>query len=179
MPAPLFRVNADRYDPYKCYRFKVRIEGHDVMACNKVSPLRRVTQVVETRDGGESGVIRKSPGLTSYEPIILEVGVTHDPTFEQWANKVWNNSLAGRPYDNVSLNDFRKDIRIELYNEAGQLAIAYNVYRCWPSEYQALPQLDSASSEVAIAMLTLQNEGWERDPANVEPTEPSYTVPSS
>ncbi len=179
MPAPLFRVNTDRLDPYKSYRFKVKMDGDYVMACNRISPLRRVTHVVETRDGGESSVVRKSPGQTSYEPIILEAGVTHDPTFEQWANKVRDNSLARRGKNDVSLKDFRKNIRIELYNEAGQLALAYNVYRCWPSEYQALPQLDSASSEVAIATITLQNEGWERDLAVTEPTEESYLNPTS
>jgi phage tail-like protein len=102
--------------------------------------------------------------------------VTHDKEFEQWANKVWNFG-AGLGSE-VSLKDFRKDVVIEIYNEAGQLVIAYKVYRCWVSEYQALPDLDANSSEVALQYITLENEGWERDYAVAEPAEPSFTEPA-
>jgi phage tail-like protein len=119
---------------------------------------------------------RKSPGLTEYEPITLERGVTHDKEFEQWANKVWNYG-AGLGKE-VSLRDFRKDIILEFYNEAGQLAIAYKIYRCWVSEYEALPALDANNPGVAIQKITLVNEGWERDYAVKEPSEPSFTVPA-
>ena len=99
-------------------------------------------------------------------------GVTHDTEFEKWANKVWNfGSGLGAE---VSLKDFRKDIIIEMYNEAGQLAIAYKVYRCWVSEYQALPDLDANANAVAIQTIKLENEGWERDYEVTEPTEPSF-----
>jgi phage tail-like protein len=74
----------------------------------------------------------------------------------------------------VSLKDFRKDITIELYNEAGQKVIAYNVYRCWVSEYQSLPELDANGNAVAIQSITLQNEGWERDVSVAEPTEAQF-----
>ena len=74
--------------------------------------------------------------------------------------------------------DFRKDIIIEVYNEAGQLAIAYKVYRCWVSEYQALPELDANANAVAIQTIKLENEGWERDYEVTEPTEPSFAEPS-
>ncbi len=180
MPAPSFTVNSDRFDPYKNFRFKVLIDGSPVMACNKISALRRSTQVVEARGGSEPGVVRKSPGLTSYDAITLEAGVTHDLTFERWANQVssYSRSITQGKSD-VSLGDFRKDIRIELYNEAGALAIAYYVYRCWPSEYQALPELDSASSAVAITFIKLENEGWTRDEATREPVEESFTEPSA
>ena len=120
---------------------------------------------------------RKSPGRTEYEAITLERGVTHDPAFEQWANKVWNYG-AGLGTE-VSLKDFRKDITLELYNEAGQKVIAYNIFRCWVSEYVALPDLDANAAVVAIQRITLENEGWERDPAVVEPTEPSFNNPAS
>src|SRR5262249_17520148 len=107
--------------------------------------------------------------------ITLERGVTHDLEFEQWANKVWD---YGSSSAEVSLADFRKDIIIDLFNEAGQKVISYNVYRCWVSEYQALPDLDANAGAVAIQHIKLENEGWVRDVAVTEPTEPSFTVPS-
>jgi len=127
------------------------------------------TEVVEHREGGDPSTARKSPGRTSFDPITLERGVTHDTEFEDWANKTW--SLHAQPGQEVSLADFRKDVRFELYNEDGQLVIAYNVYRCWVSEYQALPELDASGNAVMIQTLKLENEGWERDVSVVEPTE--------
>lgn len=125
--------------------------------------------VIRFRQGGDPSSSRKLPGRTEYDPITLERGVTHDLEFEQWANKVWkyNTGLGSE----VSLKDFRKDIIIEFYNEAGQLAIAYTAHRCWVSEYQALPDLDANSTAVAIQHIKIENEGWERDQSVVEPTE--------
>jgi phage tail-like protein len=143
-----------------------------VAGVSKISALRRTTEVIEHREGGDPSSSRKSPGRTNYEPITLERGVTHDPEFEQWANKVWNFG-AGLGAE-VSLKDFRKDITIELYNEAGQLVIAYKVYRCWVSEFQALPDLDTNTGALAIQHIILENEGWERDSSVAEPAEPSY-----
>ena len=167
-----FVKNANRFDPYKNFKFRVSWDGKTVLGVSKVSALKRTTEVVKHRDGGDPSSTRKSPGRTEYEPITLERGVTHDKEFEQWANKVWNyGSGLGAE---VSLKDFRKDITIEVYNEAGQLAIAYNVFRCWVSEYQAVPELDANGNGVAIQTLKLENEGWERDPDVTEPTEPSF-----
>jgi phage tail-like protein len=164
-----FTVNAQRFDPYKNFKFRVKWDGKYVAGISRVGALSRSTEVVEHRVGGDPNITRKSPGQTSYEPITLERGVTHDPEFEAWANKVWNyGSGFGKE---VSLADFRKDIIIEVYNEAGQKVLAYNVFRCWVSEYQALPELDSNANEIAIQSLTLQHEGWERDTAVTEPTE--------
>jgi len=138
---------------------------------SKISPLRRTTEVITHREGGDPSTTRKSPGQTVYDPIVLERGVTHDLEFEKWANKVWNFG-AGLGSE-VSLKDFRKDITIEMYNEAGQLALAYIIYRCWVSEYVALPELDANGSAVAIQKIKLENEGWERDTSVTEPEEPS------
>lgn len=172
---PQFTVNPQRFDPYKNFKFRVKWDGQYVAGASKVSVLKRMTEVVEHREGGDPSSPRKSPGLTKYEPITLERGVTHDVAFEQWANKVWNyGSGLG---DEVSLQDFRKDIIIELYNEAGQKVLAYNIYRCWVSEFQALPELDANANAVAIQMLKLENEGWERDYAVTEPSEPTFTEP--
>ncbi|MCC6862849.1 MAG: phage tail protein [Bryobacterales bacterium] len=171
-----FSVNAQRFDPYKNFKFRVKWDGRYVAGVSKVGMLKRTTEVVKHREGGDPSSSRKSPGKTEYEPVTLERGVTHDTEFEKWADKVWNFG-AGLGAE-VSLKDFRRDIIIELYNEAGQLVIAYKVYRCWVSEYQALPDLDASGNAVAIQTIKLENEGWERDTSVPEPTEPSFTVPS-
>jgi phage tail-like protein len=167
-----FSVNTQpqRFDPYKNFKFRIKWDGKYVAGVSKCSTLKRTTEVVKHREGGDPSSTRKSPGRTEYEAITLERGVTHDPEFEAWANKVWNfrNALGAE----VSLQDFRKEITIEVYNEAGQLAIAYKVYRCWVSEFQALPDLDANANAVAIQHIKLENEGWERDVEVPEPSEP-------
>jgi phage tail-like protein len=172
-----FSVNAERFDPYKNFKFRVKWDGRYVAGVSKVGALKRTTDVVDHREGGDPSMVRKSPAQTKWEAITLERGVTHDPEFEKWANKVWNfNSGLG---NEVSLADFRKNITIEFYNEAGQLAISYNVFRCWVSEYQALPELDASGNAVAIQTLKLENEGWERDYSVTEPAEPSFDEPAA
>jgi len=167
---PEFTVNATRFDPYKNFKFRVKWDGKYVAGVSRIGPLVRVTEVVEHREGGDPNSTRKAPGLTKYEPIFLERGVSHDTAFEEWANLVWR--LGAALGTEVGLKDFRKDIILEFYNEAGQLALAYKVYRCWVSEYQALPSLDANANGVAIQHIKLENEGWERDTSVVEPTEP-------
>ena len=169
-----FTVNAARLDPYKNFKFRVKWDGRYVAGVSKVSALKRTTEVVKHREGGDPSSSRKSPGRTEYDPITLERGVTHDAEFEAWANKVWN--FGGGLGSEVSLKDFRKDVIIEIYNEAGQLVLAYRVFRCWVSEFQSVPDLDANANAVAIQHLKLENEGWERDTAVVEPTEPVLTT---
>ena len=170
-----FTANPQRFDPYKSFKFRVKWDGRVVAGLSKVSGLKRTTEMVEHREGNDPSTSRKSPGRTKYEAITLSRGVTHDKEFEQWANKVWNyGSGLG---SEVALKDFRKDIILELLNEAGQVAIAYKVYRCWVSEYQALPDLDSNANAVAIQTIKLENEGWERDYEVPEPAEPTFTEP--
>jgi phage tail-like protein len=170
-----FSVNTQRFDPYKNFKFRIKWDGVYVAGVSKMSALKRTTEVIEHRSGGDPSSPRKSPGRTKYEPITLERGVTHDPEFERWANKVWN--LGSGLGSEISLKDFRKDIIIEMFNEAGQLAIAYKVFRCWVSEFQALPEMDANANAVAIQTLKLENEGWERDYEVAEPTEPSFVEP--
>ena len=171
-----FTVNATRFDPYKNFKFRVRWDGRYVAGVSKVGALKRTTEVVKHRHGGDPSSSRKSPGRSEFEAVTLERGVTHDVDFEQWANKVWNyGSGLGAE---VSLKDFRKDLIIEVYNEAGQLAVAYKIYRCWVSEYQAQADLDANANAVLIQHIKLENEGWERDYQVTEPTEPSYTEPT-
>jgi phage tail-like protein len=171
-----FVVNPSRVDPYKNFKFRVIWDGKYVAGISKVSLLKRTTEVVKHRDGGDPSSSHKSPGRTEFDAITLDRGVTHDPEFEQWASKVWDFK-AGLGTES-SLADFRKDITIEMYNEAGQKVIAYNVYRCWVSEYQALPDLDANANAVAIQHIKLENEGWERDINVKEPKEPTLTIPS-
>jgi phage tail-like protein len=170
-----FSVNPQRFDPYKNFKFRVVMDGRYVAGISKVGALKRSTKLVEHREGGDPSTTRKSPGRTEYEAITLERGVTHDVDFEQWANKVWNfGSGLG---SEVSLADFRKDLTLEVYNEAGQKVLAYNIFRCWVSEYQALSDLDANGEAVLIESIKLENEGWERDYSVTEPTEPSFTEP--
>jgi phage tail-like protein len=171
-----FTVNPTRFDPYKNFKFRLKWDGAYVAGISKVGLLKRTTEVVTHREGGDPSSSRKSPGLTQYDAITLERGVTYDHAFEQWAGKVWQ--LGAGLGAEVSLKDFRKDIIIEVYNEAGQKVFAYNVYRCWVSEYQALPDLDANANAVAIETIKLENEGWARDLSVTEPVEPSFNVPS-
>jgi phage tail-like protein len=170
-----FSVNAQRFDPYKNFKFRVKWDGRYVAGVSKVGALKRSIEMIEHREGGDPSTSRKSPGRAKFEAITLERGVTHDTEFEKWANKVWNfGSGLGAE---VSLRDFRKDIIIEVYNEAGQLVLAYKVYRCWVSEFQALPDLDANANAIAIQTLKLENEGWERDYDVTEPNEPAFNEP--
>jgi len=171
-----FSVNAQRFDPYKNFKFRVKWDGRYVAGISKVGSLKRTTEVVKHREGGDPSSTRKSPGRTEYEAITLERGVTHDKDFEQWANKVWNfGSGLGAE---VSLKDFRKDILLDVYNEAGQVVLTYKIYRCWVSDFQAQADLDANANAVLIQNIKLENEGWERDYAVVEPTEPTFTEPT-
>ena len=163
-----FPSDAQGLDPYK--NFKLRVwDGHSVHFGGKLTGLVP-PEVAKYREGGGLSV-QKSPGRTKYDPVTIERGVTHDPAFEQWANKVWNFGAGAG--SEVSLADFRKDITIDFFNEAGQKALSYNLYRCWVSEYQALPDLDANADAVAIEHIKLENEGWERDTSVTEPKEPT------
>jgi phage tail-like protein len=166
-------IQPQRFDPYKNFKFKIKWDGRYVAGISKVGALKRTTEVVKHRDGGDPSSTRKSPGRTEYEALTLERGVTHDLEFEKWAGKVWNfGSGLGKE---VSLKDFRKDIIIELYNESGQKVIAYKVHRCWVSEFQAQADLDANANAVLIQSIKLENEGWERDTDVVEPSEPTLS----
>jgi phage tail-like protein len=172
-----FSVNPQRFDPYKNFKFRVKWDGRYVAGVSRVSALRRTTETVDHREGGDPSTVRRSPGRTTFEPITLERGVTHDIDFEQWANKVWN--FGGGEGLESSLADFRKDINIDVFNEAGQKVVSYKVFRCWVSEFQALADLDSNANAVAIQSIQLQHEGWERDLDVTEPQEPTFAEPAS
>jgi phage tail-like protein len=167
--------NPHRHDPYKNFRFRVMWDGRYVAGVSKISALKRATEVVENREGGDPSTWRKSTGRTKYEAITLERGVTLDKEFEQWANNVCNSGSGSG--SKTSLRDFRKDIIIDVFNESGQKVISYFVYRCWVSEYQALPDLDANANAVAIQSIKLENEGWEQVYEVAEPAGPNFTKP--
>jgi phage tail-like protein len=166
-----FSVNATRFDPYKAFKFRIKWDGKYVAGVSKIGGLKRTNEPVKHREGGDPSTDRKSPGKNTYEAITIERGITHDLEFEKWAEKVW--TIGAGFGAEISLKDFRKDLIIEVYNEAGQVVLAYKVYRCWVSEYQALPDLDANQNAIAIEHIKLENEGWERDKSVVEPTEPT------
>lgn len=165
-----FTVNTHRFDPYKNYKFRIKWDGQYVAGLSKMSPLTRTTQVVSHREGGDPSTSRKSPGRTEYGSVTMERGVTHDTAFEEWANKVWN--YEGGFGTESSLADFRKDVIVDVFNEAGQKVLSYKLFRCWISEYTALPELDAGGNAIAIQHIKLECEGWVRDTAVTEPTEP-------
>jgi phage tail-like protein len=174
---PQFSVNPTRFDPYKQFKFRVKWDGRYIAGVARVSALRRTTEVVEHREGGDPSSSRRSPGQNRFDPLVLERGRTHDEEFERWANKVW--SYGAQTGAEVSLADFRKDIIIDLFNEAGQKVMSFRVFRCWPSEYVALEDLDANGTAVAVERLVLQNEGWERDLDVTEPAELSHPEASA
>ena len=166
-----FVVNSQRFDPYKNFKFRLKWDGRYVAGISKVSALKRTTEVVEHRDGGDPTAMRKSPGNTKFEPLTLERGVTHDTEFEDWASLVWK--LKNPAGAQIALSGFRKDLLLELHNEAGQVALVYKIFRAWVSEYNALPELDANANAVAIQSIVLQHEGIERDVDVQEPAEPA------
>ncbi len=164
-----FTVNTLRYSPYANFKFRLKWDGKYVAGLSKMSPLKRTTEVIKHREGGSPSSSYKSLGRTEYDAVTLSRGITHDPAFEDWANLVFLHG-AGLGAE-TQLKSMRKDITLEIYNEAGQLAIAYQIFRCWVSEFQAVPELDANANVVAIQSIKLENEGWERDASVTEPTE--------
>jgi phage tail-like protein len=160
-----FTVNATRFDPYKSFMFRVKWDGKYVAGLSKMSALKRTTDPVVHREGGDPSYERKSPGTSKYDAVTLERGLSHDVAFEEWANLV--HSLKSP----ISLKHFRKDITVDVFNEAGQKVLSYLIFRCWVSEFQTLPDLDAKANAVAIQTIKLENEGWERDEAVTEPAE--------
>jgi phage tail-like protein len=170
----MYPGNPSRLDPYKNFKFRIKWDGQYVAAVSKIGTLKRTTEVITHRSGGDPSTPMLTPGKSKFEGIVCERGLTQDKVFHDWAGLVWNyGSALGTE---VSLANFRKDLYIEFYNEAGQLAIAYKVYRCWVSEYQALPDLDANGNAIAIEHIKIENEGWERDTSVTEATEPTLST---
>ena len=164
-----FTVNINRYDPYKTYRFLVYFgtSTSPVAAVSEVTGIKRSSDVIEYKEGGNP-ITLKGLGRTKYEPITLERGVTEDMDFANWANMA---QVLDHGSPSTSLAKLRQDIRVDLLNEEGQPVWRFFVYRCWVSEYQALPDLDAGANAIAIEHIRLENEGWEQDTTLAEPLE--------
>ncbi len=162
-----FVVNTHRIDPYKNFKFRVLWDGKPVLGVSKVGALKRTTEVVKHRDGGDNSYDHKSPGRTSYEAVTMERGITHDIEFEKWANTV--HTYDGDPA--MDLAGYKKDLTLEVMNEKGQVALRYHLFRCWVSEFNAIPDLDANANAVAIESIKVEVEGWLRDLDTVEPNE--------
>ena len=169
MAAPMFSVNAHRYDPYRTFKFQVVIDGAAVAGLSKMGALKKTTEVVNWRAAGDPSMQRAMPGGTKVENVTLEMGLSHDPVFEKWANSV-NNIAQGDA--GMSLKNFRKDIVINVLNLQGTPAISYQLRRAWVTEFQALPEFDANNmNTVGIQSITIAYEGFTRDLAVVEPAE--------
>lgn len=162
-----FTTNPQRVDPYRNFKFRIKIDNKYVAGLSKCSPLKKTTEKVDWYESGDPSTPHRLPGKTSYDAITLTAGVTHDTTFEEWANLV--NNFEGDA--SMSLKNFRKDIIIDIFNEGGQLAVSYQVFRCWVSEYQAVAELDASANAVLLQTIKLECEGWKRDSNVKEPTE--------
>ena len=169
-----FVTNAHRIDPYKNFKFRVLWDGKVVLGVSKVGALKRTTEVVKHRDGGDNSTDHKSPGRTTYEGVSMERGITHDLEFEKWANMV--HQFSGDPA--MDLVNYKKDLTLEVLNEKGHVAKRYFLHRCWVSDYTAIPDLDANANAVAIESIKIELEGWERDVETKEPDEKS-PVPSA
>ncbi len=174
MASPGFPKNAKRIDPYKTFKFRVVMDNRTVFGVSKVSALKRTTQVVPYPQGGQNNTDSKSPGRTTYDPITMERGITHDIEFEKWANMV-------HPYSGdtkMDLVNYKKELTLEVMNEKGHVALRYFLHNCWVSEFTAVPDLDASANTIAIERIQIQLEGWERDVDTKEPDEAS-DVPAS
>ena len=169
-----FVKNANRFDPYKSFKFRVSWDGKTVLGVSKVSALKRTTEVVKHREGGENSTDHKSPGRTTYDSVTMERGITHDPEFEKWANLV--HPYAGDAA--MDLVNYKKELTLEMMNEKGHVVYRYFLHRCWVSEFTALPELNANANAVAIESLKIELEGWERDVSTQEPKE-SDAVPAA
>lgn len=186
MPGPQFNQSDSRFDPYKNFRFRIKWDNRYVAGVTKVNFPPHTSQIIKPSLGSASSASsapQSLPAQADYRPIEVGQGVTHDTDFDTWARQGSAYSDAGKVDDGsnkiVPLNDLRKDIIIELYNEAGQNVMAYNLYRCWVTEYKALSELDGLANAVTIQSMTLANEGWERDPSATEPIDPSSVPPQT
>jgi len=159
MIMPKFTIKRQSNDPYRNFKFRIQIDNKYVAGLSKCDIPNKTPEKVVRRGIGNPSAIHKLPGKTKSEAITLATGITHDTSFEDWANLV--NNFQGDAA--MSLKNFRKNIIIDVFNEANQKTQSYHVYNCWVSEYQAVPDLDAGVNAVMIQTIKLENEGWDQD----------------
>ncbi|MFI4976757.1 MAG: phage tail protein [Caulobacterales bacterium] len=161
---PLERARAQVHfggqpDALRNGRFRVSWDGRVIPGVTEVSPLGRTTEVVTHEEGGWSPTVQTSPGRTTFEPVTLERGLSRDTAFADWAAQTLQAAPANP----------RKNVRLEVLGDSGQPILAYNLYRCWVSEYQPLPELDQAASGPLTERITLECDEWTRDASVAAP----------
>ena len=153
-----FSVNSSRRDPYRNFKFRVKWDGRYVAGVTEVSGLNRPAEVVKHSSAPSRSSARKVPGLRKSGDVTLKRGVTHDREFETWAT---NFAVSGTGRSRPNLKKFRRNIIINVFNEAGRISLSYKLRKCWVSEIQAIADLDANANAVAIESIKLENEGWE------------------
>jgi phage tail-like protein len=154
-------------DPYRNFKFRIQLDGQHVAGVSKVSALTRTNERASYRSGGGQSTPHRMPGQSEYPAVTLERGVKHEAGFAQWVNQTWDDRPGVTGNQGISLMGFRKDLFLEIYNEAGQKVISYKIYRCWPSECDAFTELDAEGSAAAIQMLKFGNEGWDSETSGI------------
>lgn len=156
-------ARASSFDPYRTFKFRVRIDNATVAGITKVSALTRSITPTEVKQGGDLLAPRQNPGAVSYEDVTLERGWSADQTFEEWAN------AAARLHTDPTVKNFKRTVYIDVYDLDGnptdrgsQPIASYKLYRCWVSRYAAVPNLDADSGGSGIQSVTLRHEGFER-----------------
>ena len=159
--------NIGRKDPYKNFKFRISLDGKPVLGVSKVGTIKRTTEVIKHRDGNDPSFDTKSPGRTTYDPITLERGITHDSEFEKWARTI--HSFGGDV--KMDLASYKRELILEIINKKGNVVHRYFLHKAWVSEYTALPDLDANANAIAIESLKIEIEGFAHDPITKEPNE--------
>ena len=154
-----FQATALKYDPYRKFKFLVKWDNKVVAAVQKVSSISKMVEPIEWRTGGDSNFSAKVPGMTKWEPITLERGLSADTAFQAWMNQVNTYTKAGGQ-SNESVHGFRKNLQIEMYDLQNELVLTINVYNAWPSKL-TVAEFDAKANELIIEHIELQNEGWD------------------
>jgi len=139
-PAAAPRQSANpspRDSAYRQYRYRLRYKGHEIAGFRGMGLLHPLT-----------------PGRAKSETVTLKRGVTQDSQFQQWANSVTKSATGAPPAA------FRKNVSLEVYNEAGQVVQRFTFTKSWVSQYSALPVLNANGNAVAIEHIKIEVEGW-------------------
>jgi phage tail-like protein len=139
-----------RPDAYTNFNFLVEVDGIVQMSFIECSGLESVTEVIETREGGDNTTVRKRPGKTSYTDITLKWGLTDSSEMQQWRQRIIDGNVD------------RKNGSIVVYDLANKKEVVrWNFVRAWPTKWDG-PALDARGKDIAIETLVLAHEGVTR-----------------
>lgn len=154
-----------QFDPYRTFKFRVRVDGAVIAGVTKVSALGRSVAPNEVKEAGDAFGPRHMPGAVSFDEVTLEQGWSADRAFEQWANQVLKLHA-----DPAGAKDFKRTVFIEMFDLKGNVGSQtgstplqrYKLHRAWVSKYVAMPELNADNGGVGICSVSLRHEGWER-----------------